>query len=93
MSVFRYAVDRSDVPLCCCVRDPFSIRRPCRFVFAAGRIGELTRLCLQIDGKDVRVIFRVGIRFVVRQKSDLVTFGAETERVIIERTRSELTRL
>ena len=46
MRVFRYAVDGGDIPLCGCVGNQFSIRRPCRFVLAAGSVGDLAHLSL-----------------------------------------------
>src|SRR5207253_2439681 len=47
-------------------------------------------LSLKICRKDVRVIVGVGIGFVVRKESHLVAFWAKTQRMIVERTRSEL---
>src|SRR5258707_821105 len=93
MSVFGDTIDRGDIAFGGGIGDPFSIRRPGWFVLTPGSAGDLAHLSLQVRGKNVRVVVGVGIRFVIRKESDLVTAGAETERVIIERTRSKLPRL
>src|ERR1700686_1065923 len=46
VSVFRYAINSRHVALGGRVSDPFSIGRPCRFVFATGSLGDLTYLSL-----------------------------------------------
>ena len=65
VSVFRDAIDRCDVAPGGGVSDPFPIRRPRRFVFAARCLRNLTDLGLQIDGEDIGVVIRVRIGFVI----------------------------
>src|SRR2546423_2417784 len=65
VAVFRDAIDRCDVAPGGGVSDPFPIRRPRRFVFAARCLRNLTYLGLQIDGEDIGVVIRVRIGFVI----------------------------
>jgi hypothetical protein len=65
MSVFRNAVYRRNFSPGGGVCDPFSVRRPSRLVFATGSLSDLPNLSLQVHRKNIRVVERVGIRFMV----------------------------
>src|SRR6185369_4714348 len=77
VSVFRDTVYRRNFPSGGGVGDPFAVRRPRRLVFATARLSDLAHLSLQVNRKNIRVVEGIGIRFVIREKSDFVAAGAE----------------